>query len=321
MSEAVVDIILLSLNRAQETVAAIESALEQTGVAKKVWVLDQNSDAHNLAIIEAFCASKDVHLEKLDQNLGVAGGRNYLSCLGRAPYIVSLDNDAVFADKGVVQRAVDYLQERQNLAAISFQILNYTTGEIDELSWVHPKGVRHRWNEEFDTVKFVGAGHALVRKHFEAVGGYDDRLFFCWEELDLAYRLINLGFEIRYVPSLKVLHKVSPELRVRWQGSRFYYHVRNRLYLHAKYGTPALETASFALAYIMKGAYNGVLGQAIRGIWDSVEMTTRFRRETPNWRRYHPNAIARGYIAENDIKLRGSLVSRVRKELFARLPN
>lgn len=320
MTEAVVDINILSLNRARETVAAIESALAQEGVAKRVWVLDQGSDADNLAILEVFCAGKDVHLEKLRKNLGVAGGRNYLARLGRAPYIVALDNDAIFADRQTVQRAVSYLESHPELAAIGFQILNYTTREIDELSWGYPKAIRGRWNEPFDTIKFVGAGHALVRKHFEAVGGYDERLFFYLEELDLGYRLINHGLKIRYVPEIKIYHNVSPELRVRWDGGRFYYLVRNRLYINAKHGASPLITAGYAAGYMLKGVYNGVLGQALRGVWDALGMIARYRRETPDWRRKCPSAAARGYIVEHDGKLRGSIFSRMRQELFAKLP-
>jgi hypothetical protein len=72
---------------------------------------------------------------------------------------------------------------------------------------------------------------------------------------------------------------------------------------------------------MVKGAYNGVFGQAARGIWDAIAMTARFRRETPDWRRYRPSSQARRYIEEHDGKLRGSLFDRMRKELFAKLPS
>jgi hypothetical protein len=33
-------------------------------------------------------------------------------------------------------------------------------------------------------VTFVGAGHAIQRVAWEQASGYDDSLFFCWEEYD-----------------------------------------------------------------------------------------------------------------------------------------
>lgn len=315
-----VDIIILAFNRVDETIDAIASALAQEGIAKRVLVLDQGSNPDQRDKLKAFCAGKPVHLEIGRENLGVAGGRNRVTSLGQAPYIIALDNDAEFMDSFTAKRAVDYLKANPGLAAIGFQILNYTTREIDESSWGYPSAIRHRWNEEFDTTKFIGAGHAIVRKHFEAAGAYDDRLFFCWEEFDLCYRFINMGFKIRYVPSIKILHKVSPEKRVAWDGGRYYYLVRNRLYIFEKYGTPLPVTLTFALGYLVKGAANGVLGQVPRAIADALKLAQRFRRETADRRLYRLSAAARSYIDEHDTKLRGSLLRRLKGELLGRLP-
>lgn len=321
MGEPAVDIIILSLNRADDTMAAIDSALSQVGVACATWVLDQGSDEANLSRLEAFCAGRPVHLVKSPTNLGVAGGRNRITGMGKAPVIIALDNDAVFADAGVAKRAFDHLQAHPELAAIAFQILNFTSGQNDEYSWGYPKAIRHRWNEEFDTVKFVGAGHAIVRKHFEAAGGYDDRLFFCWEELDLCYRFLNMGLKIRYVPTIRVLHRVSPELRVSWTGTRFYYLVRNRLYLMAKYGASPVKIASFAAGYLVKGLYNGTLGQTLRALRDLPGLVARFRRETADKSLFRMTPAADAYIAENDTALRGSLLHRLFIEVLAKLPS
>jgi GT2 family glycosyltransferase len=315
-----VDIIILSLNRVEETTQAIGSALNQEGVLKRVIVLDQGSHPDQLETLKEFCRDKPVHLEIGRENLGVAGGRNKASSLGTAPCIIALDNDAEFADAFSAKTAVDYLKGHPGLAAIGFQILTYSTREIDESSWGYPAAIRHRWNEEFDTTKFIGAGHAIVRKHFEAAGGYDDRLFFYWEETDLCFRFINMGFTIRYVPQIKVLHKVSPEKRVSWDGGRYYYLVRNRLYLFDKYGAMPAVTFAFALGYLVKGLVNGVADQVPRAIADALKLSWRFRRETKDRRLYRMSAAARAYIGEHDTKLRGSWLHRVRVELLGRLP-
>lgn len=321
MTQPLVDIIILSMNRADDTIAAIASALEQEAIAFKVWVLDQGSDAENLAKLEAYCAGKPVHLEKGKVNLGVPGGRNKVSSLGTAPYIIALDNDAIFADRLTVKRAADYLSTHPELAVIGFQILNFTTGEIDEYSWGYPKALRPRWNEEFDITKFIGAGHAIVRRHFEAVGTYDAELFFAFEELDLCYRFINRGLGVRYVPSVKVLHKVSPELRVSWSGGRYYYLVRNRLYIFGKYGSSFSYITVFAFGYFIKGIINGVAWQALRGIKDATLMLRRFHAGHRDDPLYQLSSDACSYINEHENRYRGSFWQRVRKELLAKLPS
>jgi GT2 family glycosyltransferase len=92
------DVVILALDRAEDTVAAINSALAQTGVTRHVFVVDQGSHPDNLQMVAAAVAdSRDVSLVVLDRNYGVAGGRNRGTALGHGRVIVGLDNDAEFA--------------------------------------------------------------------------------------------------------------------------------------------------------------------------------------------------------------------------------
>ena len=77
------DVVILSLDRPEETAAAIRSALTQTGVSRHVFVVDQGSRPENLACLAGTVASRgDVTLVALDANFGVAGGRNRGTALG-----------------------------------------------------------------------------------------------------------------------------------------------------------------------------------------------------------------------------------------------
>ncbi len=44
---------------------------------------------------------------------------------------------------------------------------------------------------------------------WEQAGGYDAKLFFCWEEFDFCLRAIALGWRIRYRGDIVIRHKVS----------------------------------------------------------------------------------------------------------------
>ncbi|HEX5126135.1 MAG TPA: glycosyltransferase, partial [Rhodocyclaceae bacterium] len=215
-SEIHVDVIVLSWNRVEDTIAAIASALAQEGIEKRILVVDQGSDAANLEQLERYVARFDcIELKKLGRNVGVAGGRNIASAMGNAPYIVALDSDAEFADTDMLARAVTIMNNDPHLCAIGFRINNFFTGENDATSWDYPAPGSHP-DRKFFTTRFIGAGHAIRRSAFELAGGYDERLFFCGEEIDLCYRMLNTGLRIQYVPSVIVCHKVSPEHRVLW---------------------------------------------------------------------------------------------------------
>ena len=72
------DIVILSLDRADETIAAIASSLAQRGCTRHVWVVDQGSSMASLRrLIAAVAGREDATLVALSRNHGVAGGRNH----------------------------------------------------------------------------------------------------------------------------------------------------------------------------------------------------------------------------------------------------
>ncbi|MCU0983405.1 MAG: glycosyltransferase [Acetobacteraceae bacterium] len=315
------DIVILSLDRIDDTLAAIESALAQRGLTRHVWVADQGSKPENLARLTAFCDGRaGLTLLAFPDNRGVAGGRNRVIAPGRGRVVIALDNDAEFATEDTAARAVAALDAEPTLAAIAFRILRFGDRADDLSSWGYPSSLLSRAGESFDVCTFVGAGHAIRRASFAAAGGYDDALHFTWEEFDLSLRFIAAGQAVRYRGDLEILHKVSPERRFDWGGTRWFYHVRNRLYIEGKIGTGLAARTLRWLGYLVKGALNGAGGQAIRALPESRAMLARFRADPAKAARYRLDAAARSYLARNDAAHRGGMLDRLRREVFAALP-
>lgn len=315
------DVVILALDRAEETIAAIASARAQTGVAKHVWIADQGSKPENLArLAAAVGGAPDATLVQLNRNWGVAGGRNRATALGAGRCVFALDNDAEFATPDTLARAVRALDDEPDIATIACRILVFSTGAEDLSSWGYPPSLLPRAAGAFDAVTFVGAGHAIRRADFEAAGGYDDALFFCWEEFDFSLRAINAGQRIRYRGDIAVRHKVSGEHRFSWSGTRWFHFVRNRLYIAMKYGSGAAALMPRFLAYQVKGARNGVLGQGLRAGLAALRLARAFRPAPGQEALYRLTPAAQDYIARNDAAHRGSMVKRVRAEILAALP-
>jgi GT2 family glycosyltransferase len=264
------DVIILSWDRIDDTIEAIESALGQEGAAIQVIVVDQGSEAEGLARLSAYCSrSPNVRLIKNARNVGVPGGRNQGAAAGSAETIVFLDNDAVFASAHCVRRAVERLRAEPELGALSLAVACYDAEHgvtPDMSSWVY--GARQApawWRECFRERKFVGCGAVLRRSAFDEVGGFDPQLFFLHEEEDLSERLINRGFAIAYAGDIAIRHKVSPQNRKAWSGQRMFYHARNRLYLDLKQGRSFREMLSDAAVILVAGLRGGSLWSALLG--------------------------------------------------------
>jgi GT2 family glycosyltransferase len=258
------DVVILALDRAEDTAAAIRSALAQTGVSRHVFVVDQGSRPENLTHLANVVRGRtDATLVALERNHGVAGGRNRGIALGHGRVIFGLDNDAEFADATTLARAVAALDHDGSLAAIGCRIKLYSRNTDDLSSWGYPAKLLVRSGESFETVTFVGAGHAIRRAAWD---GYDATLFFCWEELDFCLRAIERGWRVRYRGDIVVRHKVSPEQRVIWSDTRWFHFVRNRLYIARKWSTPWPALLSRVGFYLIKGTRNGLLVPTLRAI-------------------------------------------------------
>ena len=303
------DVLILALDRAEETVAAIASALAQTRVSRHVVVVDQGSCPAALARITAAVRGRaDVTLMLAGGNLGVAAGRNLAASFGHGRVLVALDNDAEFADATTLARAVAALDAMADVAAIGFRIVTYSNGLDDLTSWGYPLPLLPRAAQVFDAATFVGAGHAIRRTAWDAVGGYDPALFFCWEELDLCLRLVAGRWRIMYRGDLVVRHKVSADRRVTWSGERWFYFVRNRIYISRKWNASLVELLPRVTAYVIKGLRNRALWQTLRAVAAAVCMPVAPQRMPP---------AMRWYLARHDRAHRGSWLLRLRYEVLA----
>ncbi len=307
------DIVILCLGRLAETKAAIASALAQRGGRFHVSVLDQGSEPemlHELGV--SFRNASNFALYGAAANRGVAAGRNMLASLGHGRVVVGLDNDARFADVSVVAGAVRRFEKTPDLGAIGFCILASDGQGPDLTSWGYPKALLPRYRARFEATSFVGAGHAIRRAAWSAVGGYDESFFFTWEEYDFCLAAIARGWRVLYDGRLAVIHTPAAEARYHWQGTRMTHFVRNRLIIGRKWGQSWLALAPRILGYGLIAARHHCFGAA----WEGFKQAWAAPISTP---RKMPEPM-RTYLNAHETRHRGSLLTRLRLELFGRLP-
>jgi GT2 family glycosyltransferase len=309
-----VDLVLLSWNRLDDTLAAVDSVLTQEIDSLALWIVDQGSEPEQVEALRGLADDHpEVELVELADNVGVPAGRNIGINAGSAEFVVCLDNDAVFDTPHALSKAVNRLASDHRLGAVAFRALDHSTRELDLGSWAYPR-THMKASEPVPVSRFVGVGHALRRAAFSDAGGYDDRLFFCEEELDLSYRMIDRGYRIVYDPSIVVLHKRSPEERIEWDRGRVYHQVRNAVLVQHRHHRRPIATALVAAGWLLRALYNHQGRQAIRGVMDAI----RQLRDEPDTRVLGEDA--RRYLWQHDTRLRGSLLKRLRNDVFAALP-
>jgi GT2 family glycosyltransferase len=91
---------------------------------------------------------------------------------------------------------------------------------------------------------------ATPRRVFDAVGGWPAEFRFVHEGVDLAWRVMDAGYAVRYEAGLHVLHPPPPLDPTRHAYST-YYGARNRVWLARRYLPPPLNVA-YAASFLLR---------------------------------------------------------------------
>lgn len=295
------DIIILDWNRPDDTIKAVQSALNQTGVKRKIWLVDQGSEPQNREKVAAFCREHaDVHVHWLDCNVGAAEGRNVAIRFGSAPIIVGLDNDAVFSDEACVARAVAHLQRDAKLGSVAFRVIDADTG-TEHAHWDYPAEHFESGVDSFEVTRFLGGGFALRREAFDRAGGFDERLFFGAEEKDLGWRIIKHGWRIRWQRDLAIIHRSTPVSKINWSDKRYYFATRNALYVNHKFGAGPYRFVRSVGGLLLRGVRNGHTIAAMRGVVAGLGLSIEFTFADPARKeQYRLTPEVRRYIDETE---------------------
>ena len=201
-----VDVVIVSHNSADHLSGAL-SALPDWA---RVVVVDNASDDTSRALAEA----AGVRCVANRENVGFAMACNQAAALGRAPYILFLNPDAVIEASNLA-RLVQAMETDPGLAAVSPR-LNFSAGGPQRVTWPVPSPAG-AWREALGISRLVGKpergpqfaiGACLLvrRAAFESIGGFDTRYWLYGEDADLCRRLQSLGWAVAAIDESVAVH-------------------------------------------------------------------------------------------------------------------
>lgn len=213
------------------------------------------------------------------ENLGIPGGRNVGAQHASGRIIAFLDDDAQAPDSRLTANIAELFDSTPRLGVVSMRICDPETGEtmrrhVPTLGGREPE--RSRW-----VTTFLGGASAVRASAFRAAGGLPDQFFYAHEETDLAWRLLDAGWKIRYDADLMVLHPASVPGRHQMAARMT---ARNRVWL-ARRNLPALigiaYLADWMALTIVRRSFP--MGPFLRG-WAEGVRTPCGERRPMRWR-------------------------------------
>ncbi len=297
-----ISVVVLSHKRQETLDRVLASVVRQEYPGCELIVVDNNSGEELLSWLRT--SYPQARLIALSQNVGPAA-RNLGLQAARGRYIVTLDNDVYFDDTQALNRIAAAFERHPAAGCVVFRVCHPATGQLHLRDWCHPRPWQQAELEEFETFYITEGAAAFRRAVFERIEPYWSELFIGHEGYDLALRLMDAGYEIWYVPEVKVWHLASRETRPDWRP--FYYYTRNLfpvVYRNYPFSAGVAHILPRLAVFGIYALRVRAFGKYLRGIVDGLGMWPACRpirrpvdRETlrriRELRRYQPGLLQR----------------------------
>jgi len=225
--EPKLSIVIVTFNVMELTRKCLNS-LKDLEISAKIIVSDNGSSDGTVEMVKKEFPNALILDNK--QNLGFAKGNNRARKYCRGDYVLILNPDTV-VPKNTIEGCVWYMNKNKDVGAVTCKI-NLWGGGLDKDSrrsfptpWValthfsyldrlfpRIKLFSKYWysflsEDAVHEIDIAQGAFCLVRKTvMDKIGWYDEDYFLDGEDIDLAYKIKQLGYKIIYYPKVKIIH-------------------------------------------------------------------------------------------------------------------
>jgi GT2 family glycosyltransferase/glycosyltransferase involved in cell wall biosynthesis len=214
----VVSVVVVNYRGADDTITCLRSLRDDLAYpADRLQVICVDNASGDGSVERIRANVPGVQLIESPANLGFAGGCNLGVQSATGSVVAFLNNDAR-PHQDWVRTAVGVLLAEPTVGAVASKVLDWAGERVDfvdsGLTW-YGMGYKTHQGElddgRFDTPQDVlfGTGSALFVRAgtFRELGGFDERFFMFYEDVDLGWRLNLRGWRVRYEPTSVAYHR------------------------------------------------------------------------------------------------------------------
>lgn len=213
----VVSVVLVNYQGAEDTITCLRAFGDVDWPSDLLELVVVENDSRDGSAERIRAAVPDAIVVEAGSNTGFAGGCNRGVALASGEYVAFINNDAR-PGRDWVRAAVEAFEADREVGAVASKVLDWDGNLIDyvdgSLTWFgmgYKREVEKPDTGAWDTPKDVlfGTGAAMFVRAalYREVGGFDERFFMFYEDVDLGWRLNLLGHRFRYVPGSVAYHR------------------------------------------------------------------------------------------------------------------
>ncbi|MDD5041738.1 MAG: glycosyltransferase family 2 protein [Candidatus Peribacteraceae bacterium] len=235
-----VSAIIVTTWSAQDAVKCVQALLQQTIASDlEILVIDNHSEDDSIGTLRVrFGHHPRVRLLESNRNRGYGAGNNYAAQFARGEYLLIINPDNELEPEGL-ERMVQTLRQDPSIGILAPK-LEYPDGRVREsarafptlldvlikrtfLQYLFPGRLRHYLQTDApdlplrDTDWVVGACLFFRKDFFDQLGGFDQRFFLFFEDMDLCRRCLGAGKRVVFASSI-----VARDRKQRLSGGGFF---------------------------------------------------------------------------------------------------
>jgi GT2 family glycosyltransferase len=220
MTRPLVSVCILSFNRKADLVRTLQRLQDDPYERLELLVADNASQDGTPELLgQDF---PDVKLFTHPENIGI-DALNSAFMAARGAYILVLDDDS-WPEPGAIERAVARFEEKPLLGLITCDILEPASQKRWDMAYLplDPGSGPQPWH------CFVGCGFFVRTVLLQAIGGYPKDFFLYANEAPVAAEVFLRGYDLEFLPDVRVFHKM-PNRQSGFSQNHVFYGLRNDL--------------------------------------------------------------------------------------------
>jgi GT2 family glycosyltransferase/glycosyltransferase involved in cell wall biosynthesis len=213
----VVSVVLVNYRGAEDTIVCLQAFEQVDWPADRLELIVMDNDSGDGSAERIRAAVPHARVIETGANLGFAGGCNAGVEAATGEWVAFLNNDAR-PGTDWISAAVAAMEADPTVGAVASKVLDWEGQLVDyvdgSLTWYgagYKREAEKPDDGSYDVPKDVlfgtGASMFMPTALFREVGGFDERFFMFYEDVDLGWRLNLLGYRVRYVPGSVAYHK------------------------------------------------------------------------------------------------------------------
>ena len=213
----VVSVVLVNYRGADDTILCLRAFDDVDWPRERLELIVIDNDSGDDSVERIREAVPSAIVIDAGSNTGFAGGCNLGVARATGEFVGFINNDAR-PHAQWVSEAVAVFEAESSVGSVASKVLDWDGKLIDyvdgSLTWFgmgYKREVERPDSPAFDVPKDVlfGTGAAMFVRAalYREIGGFDERFFMFYEDVDFGWRLNLLGQRVRYVPTSIAYHK------------------------------------------------------------------------------------------------------------------